>query len=443
LTPAAGTSLTNPVFLVDGYTSNQLPSSISINGASVSGTNYFATLDTVGQRLWITANQAASSAMNLVVTAPPNAPNPAAQTITFAAIPNHLTTDAPFALTATASSGLPVTFSIISGPASVGGNVVTLAGTAGTVVVEADQAGNASFSPAPPVQQSFTVTAPGANPVAQTISFAAIPNHFTTDAPFALVATASSGLPVAFTIISGPATVSGDTVTLTGSGGNVVVEADQAGNASFLPAPAVRRSFTVSVPGEPPAITSATSDKGMEGRPFSYQITATNAPSVYGAAGLPAGLSINPATGLISGTPKKSGTFAVTVSATNASGTVTAALSLKLAAALPVVTLAADMPRVVAGSGDIGQFIVSLSAVQKTNITVKFEIKGSAKDGADYGSIKAKVVINAGKKSKRIDIRPVSELAGDANKVVKLVLEPSSEYVVGTKKAVKVTIVAP
>jgi len=68
LTPATGKALVNPVFLIDNYTSSQLPSSISINGQATAGTNYYATLDTANQRLWITANSTASAAMTLVVT---------------------------------------------------------------------------------------------------------------------------------------------------------------------------------------------------------------------------------------------------------------------------------------------------------------------------------------------------------------------------------------
>ena len=54
---------------------------------------------------------------------------------------------------------------------------------------------------------------------------------------------------------------------------------------------------------------------------FSYQITASNGPIIsYSATGLPAGLSVNTSTGLISGTPTTAGTYSVTISATNSSG---------------------------------------------------------------------------------------------------------------------------
>ena len=79
------------------------------------------------------------------------------QTITFNAIPDKTAGDPSFQLSATASSGLPVTFSILSGPATASGGVVTLTGP-GTVVIRASQEGNASYAPAPATDQSFTVT---------------------------------------------------------------------------------------------------------------------------------------------------------------------------------------------------------------------------------------------------------------------------------------------
>ena len=55
---------------------------------------------------------------------------------------------------------------------------------------------------------------------------------------------ASSGLPVALSIQSGPAQISGTNVTLNGAG-TVVIAADQAGNGNYLAAPTVQTSFTV------------------------------------------------------------------------------------------------------------------------------------------------------------------------------------------------------
>src|SRR5262249_31952148 len=79
-----------------------------------------------------------------------------AQSINFAPLTDRTYGNGPVTVTATASSGLPVSFHIVSGPASMSGNVVTING-AGTVVVEATQEGNVTYQAAPPVDRSFTV----------------------------------------------------------------------------------------------------------------------------------------------------------------------------------------------------------------------------------------------------------------------------------------------
>jgi hypothetical protein len=85
------------------------------------------------------------------------------QTITFGSIAARTYGDAAFTLSATASSGLPVAFSVASGPATISGNTLTIKG-AGTVIVDATQGGNNSYNPAI-LEQSFTV-----NPKVLTVS---------------------------------------------------------------------------------------------------------------------------------------------------------------------------------------------------------------------------------------------------------------------------------
>ncbi len=82
------------------------------------------------------------------------------QAISFAQIPNKLNTAPPFQVEATATSGLDVMFNILSGPASIAGNTITLSGDTGLVVVEATQPGNSQYDPADPVIQSFHVLNP-------------------------------------------------------------------------------------------------------------------------------------------------------------------------------------------------------------------------------------------------------------------------------------------
>jgi hypothetical protein len=65
-------------------------------------------------------------------------------------------------------------------------------------------------------------------PLPQTISFPALADRTLAETPLTLAATASSGLPVSFAVVSGPATLSGNALTLTGPG-TVTVAASQAG----------------------------------------------------------------------------------------------------------------------------------------------------------------------------------------------------------------------
>jgi len=79
------------------------------------------------------------------------------QAITLGALPDRPFNRAPILVNATTSSGLPITITVVSGPATVSGNSLTLTGT-GTVTIRATQAGDATYAAAPPVDRSFVVT---------------------------------------------------------------------------------------------------------------------------------------------------------------------------------------------------------------------------------------------------------------------------------------------
>jgi hypothetical protein len=194
------------------------------------------------------------------------------QTIPFGPLANRTYGDAPFTITVAASSGLPVSFQIVSGPATVSGNTVTITGV-GTVVVRATQAGDSNYNAATPVDQSFTIAK--AN---QTINFGALSNKTYGDPPFNVGATSTSGLGVTFSISSGPATISGNTVTVTGAG-TVVVRASQAGDSNYNAAIPVDRSVTVAKANQ--TITfAALSNKTYGDPPFSVIATASSGMTV-------------------------------------------------------------------------------------------------------------------------------------------------------------------
>lgn len=86
----------------------------------------------------------------------------------------------------------------------------------------------------------------------QTINFAPIPSTTLGAGAISLNAAATSGLPVTYSVVSGSATLSGNTVTITGAG-NVTIQATQAGNDSYNPASPVAQSFSVALPPPPPS----------------------------------------------------------------------------------------------------------------------------------------------------------------------------------------------
>lgn len=79
----------------------------------------------------------------------------------------------------------------------------------------------------------------------QYINMPDIPKQLTINGPITLEATATSNLPVSFEHISGPATLNGNVLTLTGEPGTVKIKATQAGDDNWLPAPDVIKSFDV------------------------------------------------------------------------------------------------------------------------------------------------------------------------------------------------------
>ena len=162
-----------------------------------------------------------------------------AQTIAFGVLSNRTLGAAPFALSAIASSALTVTFTSNStSVCTVSGVTATLA-AAGTCSITASQGGNSTWAPALSVTRTFTVDK------AQTIAFGALGNRAWGSGAFALSATASSGLTVAFVSNTVPVcSVSGSVVALV-TKGTCTIAASQAGNAEYAAAPAVTQTFTV------------------------------------------------------------------------------------------------------------------------------------------------------------------------------------------------------
>jgi uncharacterized repeat protein (TIGR01451 family) len=137
-------------------------------------------------------------------------------------------------------------------------------------------------------------------------------------------AKASSGLPVTFTLdgTSTGCSLSGGVVSFTGVG-TCVVNANQAGDATYAPAPQEQRSSVVNdapsfVQASPPLTAS-------KGTPYGYTFQASGTPApTYSLSGGPSWLSIDSTTGVVSGTPPNGTTFTYSVVATSSAGSATA-----------------------------------------------------------------------------------------------------------------------
>jgi hypothetical protein len=209
------------------------------------------------------------------------------QTITFtSSAPTAAIVGATYSPTATGGgSGNPVTFSIDSGSTSVcsySAGVVTFTG-AGSCLVDADQAGNATYAAAVELPQTIAVGV-----IAQAITFTGTtPAGATVDGTYVPTATGGgSGNPVTFNVGSGSASVcsiNAGRVTFTAVG-NCVIDANQAGNSNYGDAPQVSQTIPVgliaqtitftSLPGAP--VVGGTYDPaatgGGSGNPETFSI---------------------------------------------------------------------------------------------------------------------------------------------------------------------------
>ena len=160
----------------------------------------------------------------------------ASQTITFGTLSGKTFGDADFAVSASTSSGLPVSYAA-AGSCTATGGTVSITG-AGNCTITASQAGNGNYNAATSAEQSFAIAK--AN---QTITITAPASKTFGDAAFGVTATATSNLTAALNA-SGPCTLSNGSVSITGAG-SCVLSATQAGNSNYNAAPDQSHTITI------------------------------------------------------------------------------------------------------------------------------------------------------------------------------------------------------
>jgi uncharacterized protein YhjY with autotransporter beta-barrel domain len=200
---------------------------------------------------------------------------------------------------------------LISGtPIANGTYSVTLGATNPTGTSTLAATFNISFG-APVISSAASVTAQTGQPFTYQIVASNGPTSFNASGlPPGLSINTSNGVISGSPAASGTYTVNLSATNATGTG---------------------TRVLTITVTLGAPFITSAANVGGTTGAQFTYQILANNGPTSYGATGLPPGLSIDTATGVISGTPTAGGTYTTTVTATNATGTGSLVLKITIA----------------------------------------------------------------------------------------------------------------
>lgn len=354
---AGATAFSVPDIVLGSTYSNFTNVAVVSNGGgtvSFSGTNGSYTAP-VGQCNTATFSYRATGAAvsssvrtaNVTITNPsaPAAANSTPPAIAYSTAPTAI----PLALSGTAPTGITIVQGPAVGSLSVSGTTVSYSASAsaysGTVTFSYRADGpcgtqsalatvtlNINPPPAPAITSASTVNGTGGQSFTYQITATNAPTSFSATGPFppGLTFNASTAT------ISGTPTAAG-TFPITVSATNVTGTTNQA--------------VTITIGLATPVVTSGTTASGTSGAPFSYQITANNLPSSFGATGLPPGLSVNTSTGLISGTPvvAASQTFNAVVSATNAAGTGTQAVAITIALSAPVVTSAGT------ASGTVGQ----------------------------------------------------------------------------------------
>jgi hypothetical protein len=215
------------------------------------------------------------------------------QTVSFtSASPNQAHIGDTYAVGATSTSGLPVVISIDQSSTSgctysQGTGLVTFAGPAGTCTIDADQPGNATYAAAPTSRQTISV---GLD--AQSVAFTTLPpSSPKVGDTYAVAATSTSGLQV--TISIDPTSTSACTyaqgtglVTFAGSAGTCIVDADQAGNATFAAAQRVTQPIGVGLDAQTISFTTTPPNSAHVGDTYAVAATATSS--------LPVTISIDP-----------------------------------------------------------------------------------------------------------------------------------------------------
>lgn len=272
------------------------------------------------------------------------------------------------------TSGTLPTGLTLSGGALSGTPTVT--GTFNFDITATDSSSVGSGGPYTRVQSYSITVAQGS----QTISFGALPDASLSASPLTLSATASSGLTVAFaSTTSSICTVSGTTLTLLQTG-SCSITASQAGDTDWSAASDVAQSFTVT-PANLLLSTGAASGN-LVGASYSQSNTASGgiAPYTYAldAGAFVPGTSLDPTTGLVSGTPTITGTFSYRVRVTDSQGAPVTAIGAIVTSTIAQGNQTISFTSTAPSNAVVGGAAYSVTATATSGLVVVFSLDGTS-----------------------------------------------------------------
>ena len=238
------------------------------------------------------------------------------------------------------------------------------------------------------VTQSFSIVITDVKPVIKTASLASGAVGMTYSTTLTATGTTPitwnvSGLPSGVTcseagVISGTPTTSGTfTITVTATNG-----AGSVGKQLTFTITEAETALTPTITVVSPTITTSALPSGKVGSVYSATLTATGtAPITWSASGLPSGVTCSEA-GVISGTPRVSGAFTITITASNEAMNIDKQLSLTIAAMETIPTSVVVSPAITTTTLPSGKvstmYSVTLTAMGTTPIT--WSVSGLPKD---------------------------------------------------------------
>jgi phosphotransferase system HPr-like phosphotransfer protein len=269
----------------------------SINGSTLTVTGVGGGTLVIDANQTGNTNYSAATQVQAIITV-----NKASQTIAGFAPPSTYTYGSgTITLSSTGgASGNSVTYSIDGSSTATGtisGSTLTVIGVGGgTLVIDANQAGNSNYTAATQVQASITVSKTSQTPV-----YTGPTSVTVAGGPYTLTATSgASGNSVVFSVVSGPGTITGSTLNVTGVG-TIQIALNQAGNGNYLAATQVTANIVVSqsssstslsasltsvVPGQPDVLTATVSGSGGVKSTGTVTFTATSTGATQGVLGV-------------------------------------------------------------------------------------------------------------------------------------------------------------